>query len=60
MRKIICLLCVLVLCLSLACPAFAAQNTFVPSITYKDTPDVDDAEMDGEKTGSSARRPGIP
>ena len=52
MRKIICLLCVLVLCLSLACPAFAAQNTFVPSITYKDTPDVDDAEMNGEKTGS--------
>ena len=52
MRKIICLLCVLVLCMSLACPVFAAQNTFVPSITYKDTPDIDDAQQNGENTGS--------
>ena len=51
MRKIICLLCVLVLCMGLACPVFAAQNTFVPSITYKDTPDIDDAQM-GEDKGS--------
>ena len=51
MRKIICLLCVLVLCVGLACPVFAAQNTFVPSITSKDTPDIDDAQM-GEDKGS--------
>lgn len=51
MRKIICLLCVLVLCMGLACPVFAAQNTFVPSITYKDSPDIDDAQM-GEDKGS--------
>lgn len=51
MRKIICLLCVLVLCMGLACPVFAAQSTFVPSITYKDSPDIDDAQM-GEDKGS--------
>ena len=52
MRKIICLLCALVLCMTLACPVFAAQNTFVPSITYKDSPDVDDAQMGGQSTSA--------
>lgn len=39
MRKLICLLTVLVLCVSFACPIFAAQE-FVPSISYKGTPDI--------------------
>lgn len=40
MRKFICLITALVLCLSLAVPALAAEDTFVPSITYKPYPDI--------------------
>jgi hypothetical protein len=32
----------------LVCPAFAAEDTFVPSISYKDGPEIDDAEMGNE------------
>lgn len=39
MRKLICLLTVLLICASLACPALAAEE-FVPSISYKGTPSV--------------------
>ncbi|MBQ8833651.1 MAG: LPXTG cell wall anchor domain-containing protein [Oscillospiraceae bacterium] len=48
MRKLICLLTALLVCVSLACPAFAAGDTFVPSISYKDGPEIEDAEMNGE------------
>lgn len=51
MRKIICLLTALLLCASLVCPAFAAENTFVPSIGYKDGPEIEETEMDGEDVG---------
>lgn len=40
MRRVICLLTVLTLCLSIAVPAFAAENGFVPSITYKPNPEI--------------------
>lgn len=40
MRKILCLLIALVLCVSIAVPAFAAEDSFVPSIIYKPTPEV--------------------
>ena len=40
MKKIICLLIALVLCLSVAAPVFAADNGFVPSITYKPNPEI--------------------
>ena len=40
----------LAICLSLVCPAFAAEGDFVPSISYKDGPVVNDAEMNEEKT----------
>ena len=40
MKKIVCLLTALVLCLGLAAPVFAADSGFVPSITYKPTPDI--------------------
>ena len=41
MRKILCVLTVLVLCLTLAAPVFATQeSTFVPSITYKPNPEL--------------------
>lgn len=40
MRRIVCLLIVLVLCLSIAAPAFASEGEFVPSIIYKPTPEI--------------------
>lgn len=39
MRKLICLLITALLCVSLVCPALAAEE-FVPSISYKGTPNV--------------------
>ena len=48
MKKLICLLAVLALCLSMGIPAFAAENDFVPSIGYKDGPSIKEAEM-GDK-----------
>lgn len=48
MRRITCLICALALCLTLAVPVFAASGTFVPSITYKDGPEVRDAVQNGE------------
>ena len=39
MKKLICLVTVLLICVSFACPAFAAEE-FVPSISYKGTPSV--------------------
>ena len=47
MKKIVALILALVLCLAVAAPAFAA-GTFVPSVSYKDTPAVEDAELSGE------------
>ena len=40
MRKVICLLTVVLLCVSLIAPAFAAEDDFVPSITYKPEPEI--------------------
>ena len=40
MRKIFCLFIALVMCLSIAAPVFAADNGFVPSITYKPEPEI--------------------
>lgn len=48
MKKMICLLTVLLLCCSLVMPAFAATDAFVPSITYKDGPTLSEADMGGE------------
>lgn len=39
MKKVISFMTVLLLCVSLACPVFAA-DTFVPSISYKDHPEI--------------------
>lgn len=52
MRRFVCLCAALVLCLSMACPAFAVEGEFVPSIGYKDGPDIEDAEMNGEDVGN--------
>ena len=51
MKKFICLLLALVMCMALACPAMASESVFVPSIGYKDGPKIEDAELDGEDVG---------
>lgn len=48
MKRVAYLVAILALCMSLAISAFAAVDTFVPSITYKDGPSINSAEMDGE------------
>ena len=40
MKKFICLMIALMLCLSMALPVFAAEGTFVPSISEKDGPEI--------------------
>lgn len=40
MRKVFCLMVALLLCVSMVMPAFAAEDGFVPSITYKPDPDI--------------------
>ncbi len=47
MKKVLSLAITLALCMSLTISAFAAENEFVPSITYKDGPSITSAEMDG-------------
>ena len=42
MKRLFCMMMVLVIAMSLAVPA-AAADTFVPSITYKDGPDINTA-----------------
>ncbi len=49
MRKLICLVAALVLCLAMMAPAFATENEFVPSIEYKDGVEIVEAIMDGEE-----------
>lgn len=49
MRKVLCLFAAVLMCAMLVCPALAATDTFVPSIGYKDGPDIEDATMNGEE-----------
>ena len=46
MRKNICLMCALILCLTMVFPAFATENQFVPSIEYKEGPTVNSATLE--------------
>ena len=43
MKKIMCLIAALLMCVAAAGSAFAAESTFVPSIGYKDGPESDSA-----------------
>ena len=52
MKKMICLLTALVLCVCLAVPAFATEDGFVPSIGYQDGPAVEEAILNGEDVDS--------
>ena len=45
MKRIVCVLAALLLGMMMVCPVFAAES-FVPSIGYKDGPEIVDAEMD--------------
>lgn len=47
MKKLICLIAVLAIAFTLCVPAFAAEGEFVPSISYKDGPEIIVATMDG-------------
>lgn len=40
MKKVICLVTAILICMSLACPAWAAESGFVPSISYKTSPEI--------------------
>lgn len=40
MKKLICFITVLLLCVNMAMPAYAAEDNFVPSITYKPNPEI--------------------
>lgn len=51
MKKTIACLLALMLCLALSLPVSAAQTDFVPSVTYKDGPEIKDAELSGEGVG---------
>jgi len=48
MRRIMCMVVALMLCLTLALPAFAATDIFVPSISYKDGPELEAATQGGQ------------
>lgn len=52
MKRIVTLLLALVLCAGMAVPALAADNKFVPSISYKDGPDIISGDLDGTPVGS--------
>lgn len=47
MKKMLCLIAVLALAMTVFVPAFAAEDDFVPSVSYKDGPVIDDAVMEG-------------
>lgn len=49
MKKILCLIMALMACAALALPAMAEESVFVPSIGYKDGPEVEQAVQDGEE-----------
>ncbi len=51
MKRAISLAIALVMIFAFACPAFAAENEFVGSITYKDGPVLVSAEINGEGVG---------
>lgn len=48
LRKTLCLILAILMLAALIIPVFAEENTFVPSITYKDGPEIEEAEMNGE------------
>lgn len=58
MKKLICLAAVLLICFSLAAPVLASEDIFVPSITYKNGPDVEGASF-GENVAGVTSGDGV-
>lgn len=52
MKKMICLIAVLAIACTLFMPAFAAEGSFVPSISYKDGPEITAATMGDDDVAS--------
>lgn len=50
MKKMICVLVALVMCLGMTAPAYATESGFVPSITYKPNPEIVPVEMENGET----------
>lgn len=48
MKRVLCAIFALVMCFAMAAPAFATENEFVPSITYKDAPEIVEAKLGDE------------
>ncbi len=53
MRRILSMVCAVLLCMTLACPVLAAAGDFAPSISYKDGPAIEGAEMNGMDVSDS-------
>lgn len=52
MKKALCVVLALVMCVAMAVPVFAAEGEFVPSISYKDAIEVEDAKIGDESVGN--------
>lgn len=52
MRKVLCLIVVIALCLVGMMSVLAAEDIFVPSISYKDSPDLEEGILEDEDVGS--------
>lgn len=52
MKRILAMILVLILGIGAVCPMASAEETFVPSISYKDGPTVEDAQVGGENVES--------
>ena len=52
MKRVLCAICVLVMCFAMAAPVFAAESDFVPSVTYKDAPEILEAKLGDEDVTS--------
>lgn len=48
MKRIFSLIAALVMCAAVMCPIAVSADTFVPSISYKDGPEIIEAEMENE------------
>ena len=53
MKKFISALLVLMLCVAMPLSTFASADEFVPSVTYKDAPEISSATMDGVDISAS-------
>ena len=49
MKKILCIIVILTIFMTFVSSVFAADDAFVPSISYKDGPEIDDAVMQEEE-----------